>query len=128
MNTIIAKAGVDDDRMYEQAAEILKRGGLVAFPTETVYGLGGDALNPDASHRIYAAKGRPSDNPLIVHIAETSSVYELAETVSDDTKKLMEAFWPDHSPSYSTRKRSFRTRPLADLIRLPSGCHHIRLP
>ena len=47
MNTIIAKAGVDDDRMYEQAAEILKRGGLVAFPTETVYGLGGDALNPD---------------------------------------------------------------------------------
>ena len=48
MNTIIAKAGVDDDRMYEQAAEILKRGGLVAFPTETVYGLGGDALNPDA--------------------------------------------------------------------------------
>mgnify|MGYP000463663033 CR=1 FL=1 len=50
MNTIIAKAGVDDDRMYEQAAEILKRGGLVAFPTETVYGLGGDALNPDASH------------------------------------------------------------------------------
>ena len=94
MNTIIAKAGVDDDRMYEQAAEILKRGGLVAFPTETVYGLGGDALNPDASHRIYAAKGRPSDNPLIVHIAETSSVYELAETVSDDTKKLMEAFWP----------------------------------
>ena len=54
MNTIIAKAGVDDDRMYEQAAEILKRGGLVAFPTETVYGLGGDALNPDASHRIYA--------------------------------------------------------------------------
>ena len=52
MNTIIAKAGVDDDRMYEQAAEILKRGGLVAFPTETVYGLGGDALNPDASHRM----------------------------------------------------------------------------
>ena len=115
MNTIIAKAGVDDDRMYEQAAEILKRGGLVAFPTETVYGLGGDALNPDASHRIYAAKGRPSDNPLIVHIAETSSVYELAETVSDDTKHSGR----DHSPSYSTRKRSFRTRPLADLIRLP---------
>ena len=115
--------------MYEQAAEILKRGGLVAFPTETVYGLGGDALNPDASHRIYAAKGRPSDNPLIVHIAETSSVYELAETVSDDTKKLMEAFCAGtSSPSYSTRKRSFRTRPLADLIRLPSGCHRIRLP
>ena len=94
MNTIIAKAGVDDEHMYEQAAEILRSGGLVAFPTETVYGLGGDALNPDASHKIYSAKGRPSDNPLIVHIADTDSVYELAEYVSDDTKKLMEAFWP----------------------------------
>ena len=55
MNTIIAKAGVDDEHMYEQAAEILRSGGLVAFPTETVYGLGGDALNPDASHMIYSA-------------------------------------------------------------------------
>ena len=57
MNTIIAKAGVDDEHMYEQAAEILRSGGLVAFPTETVYGLGGDALNPDASHKIYSATG-----------------------------------------------------------------------
>ena len=63
MNTIIAKAGVDDDRMYEQAAEILKRGGLVAFPTETVYGLGGDALNPDASHRIGPAIGQSAHSP-----------------------------------------------------------------
>ena len=66
-----------DEKDIRIAAEIISSGGLVAFPTETVYGLGGDALNPDASHRIYAAKGRPSDNPLIVHIAETSSVYEL---------------------------------------------------
>ena len=94
MNTIFAKTGVDDDHMYEEASRILKAGGLVAFPTETVYGLGGDALNPDASHKIYAAKGRPSDNPLIVHIADTASVYELAKEVNDDTKKLMEAFWP----------------------------------
>ncbi len=94
MDTIFAKAGVDDDHMYEEASRILKNGGLVAFPTETVYGLGGDALNPDASHKIYAAKGRPSDNPLIVHIADTAGVYELAKEVNDDTKKLMEAFWP----------------------------------
>ena len=94
MDTIIVRAGVDDAKMYEKAAEILKAGGLVAFPTETVYGLGGDALNPEASHKIYSAKGRPSDNPLIVHIADTASIYELAENVSDDTKKLMEAFWP----------------------------------
>ncbi|MBO7335974.1 MAG: Sua5/YciO/YrdC/YwlC family protein, partial [Lachnospiraceae bacterium] len=55
---------------FEEAARILRSGGLVAFPTETVYGLGGNALDPSASQKIYAAKGRPSDNPLIVHIAE----------------------------------------------------------
>ncbi|MCR5104529.1 MAG: threonylcarbamoyl-AMP synthase [Eubacterium sp.] len=77
-----------------KAAEILKSGGLVAFPTETVYGLGGDALKPDASKHIYAAKGRPSDNPLIVHIADTESVYELAAAVPENAKALMQAFWP----------------------------------
>lgn len=116
MNTIIAKAGVDDEHMYEQAAEILRSGGLVAFPTETVYGLGGDALNPDASHKIYSAKGRPSDNPLIVHIADTDSVYELAEYVSDDTKKLMEAFWPGPLTIILIRKRSCRIPLQEDLI------------
>ena len=110
MNTIIAKAGVDDEHMYEQAAEILRSGGLVAFPTETVYGLGGDALNPDASHKIYSAKGRPSDNPLIVHIADTDSVYELAEYVSDDTKKLMEAFWPGPLTIILNKKAHLRQR------------------
>ena len=67
----------DDNRrpeVMERAGEILKKGGLVAFPTETVYGLGGDALNPEASARIYAAKGRPSDNPLIVHIADMEAL------------------------------------------------------
>ena len=54
----------------KEAGEIIRNGGLVAFPTETVYGLGGDALNPESSRKIYAAKGRPSDNPLIVHIAD----------------------------------------------------------
>ena len=61
-------------------AEILARGGLVAFPTETVYGLGGNALDADAAGKIYAAKGRPSDNPLIVHIARPSDADQYAET------------------------------------------------
>lgn len=70
METIYAVINGDDTdgEKIRQAGEILKAGGLVAFPTETVYGLGGDALNPDSSRKIYAAKGRPSDNPLIVHI------------------------------------------------------------
>ena len=77
-----------------EASEILKRGGLVAFPTETVYGLGGDALNPDAARKIYAAKGRPSDNPLIVHIADERQLDVLTDQVSETAKKLMKAFWP----------------------------------
>lgn len=78
----------------KQASYVLQNKGLVAFPTETVYGLGGDALEPDAAAKIYAAKGRPSDNPLIVHIADTKAVYELATDVPDKAKLLMEAFWP----------------------------------
>ena len=78
----------------ELAAKLLKQGGLVAFPTETVYGLGGDALDPSASMRIYAAKGRPSDNPLIVHIADKADVWKLAEEVPETAVMLMEAFWP----------------------------------
>ena len=78
----------------QRAAEIIKRGGLVAFPTETVYGLGGDALNAGASAKIYAAKGRPSDNPLIVHIADFEELYVLAAEVPEQALKLAEAFWP----------------------------------
>lgn len=77
-----------------EAAAALREGGLVAFPTETVYGLGANALDEEASAKIYGAKGRPSDNPLIVHIAEKNSVYELAEDVPEVAEKLMEAFWP----------------------------------
>lgn len=84
----------DSNEDIEIAAEILKSGGLVAFPTETVYGLGGDALMPEASKKIYAAKGRPSDNPLIVHIADIASVDDLVEEVPEKAKLLMEAFWP----------------------------------
>lgn len=94
MNTIYEVAGEQDEATFETAARILKSGGLVAFPTETVYGLGGDALSCEAAGKIYAAKGRPSDNPLIVHIARLDSVYDLACDISDDAIRLMEAFWP----------------------------------
>lgn len=76
------------------ACEILRAGGLVAFPTETVYGLGGDALRKEASRNIYSAKGRPSDNPLIVHIGDMESLYAVADMVSLKAEKLAEAFWP----------------------------------
>ena len=92
MNTITMSTA--EPGAISRAAEILRNGGLVAFPTETVYGLGADALDPEASSRIYAAKGRPSDNPLIVHIAEKRAVYALAESVPETAQLLMEAFWP----------------------------------
>lgn len=83
-----------DTRIIQRAGEILKAGGLVAFPTETVYGLGGDALNPESSRRIYAAKGRPSDNPLIVHICCMEDLDRIVKKVPWQAEKLAEAFWP----------------------------------
>ena len=83
-----------DETMIEEAGRIIRKGGLVAFPTETVYGLGGDALNPESSKKIYAAKGRPSDNPLIVHIADKRDLYRIVRQVPEKAEKLMEAFWP----------------------------------
>lgn len=77
-----------------EAGEIIRAGGLVAFPTETVYGLGGDALNPKSSRRIYEAKGRPSDNPLIVHICQLKDLEFLAEDIPESAWRLAEAFWP----------------------------------
>ncbi|MCR5283011.1 MAG: threonylcarbamoyl-AMP synthase [Lachnospiraceae bacterium] len=82
------------DAILKQAGEILQNGGLVAFPTETVYGLGGDAFNPASSKRIYAAKGRPSDNPLIVHICRLSDLEKTAVSIPKDAYRLAEAFWP----------------------------------
>lgn len=76
------------------AAETIRKGGLVAFPTETVYGLGADALNESAVRKIYLAKTRPFDNPTIVHVADKGDVYRLAKKVPELAKKLMDAFWP----------------------------------
>lgn len=83
-----------DSGALREAGEILKNGGLVAFPTETVYGLGGDGMNPDSSRKIYTAKGRPSDNPLIIHIADMDSLGKLVKSVPLKAKKLAEKFWP----------------------------------
>ena len=89
----IDKEQIDDEKLME-AAEILRAGGLVAFPTETVYGLGANALNEEAAKKIYAAKGRPSDNPLIAHISKPEELAPLVKEVPEAGKKLMEAYWP----------------------------------
>ena len=78
----------------DRAGRILREGGLVAFPTETVYGLGGNALDPEASMKIYAAKGRPSDNPLIVHIADMDHLYPIAAEVPEGAIRLADVWWP----------------------------------
>ena len=77
-----------------QAAKILRQGGLVAFPTETVYGLGANALDEEAARKIYAAKGRPSDNPLIAHISSMEELKPLVTEIPEMGRKLAEAFWP----------------------------------
>ncbi|HIX59519.1 MAG TPA: threonylcarbamoyl-AMP synthase [Candidatus Blautia gallistercoris] len=84
----------EDEKKIARAGEILKKGGLVAFPTETVYGLGGNALDSQASRKIYAAKGRPSDNPLIVHIAHVEDMKKIAAEVPESAKILARHFWP----------------------------------
>jgi L-threonylcarbamoyladenylate synthase len=96
MNTIVKKVNDNDISMdcLKEAAQILREDGLVAFPTETVYGLGGNALDSEASRKIYAAKGRPSDNPLIVHIAEIDSLAYLASEIPEKAYLLAEKFWP----------------------------------
>jgi len=76
------------------AANVIKKGGLVAFPTETVYGLGADALNPAAVKKIFEAKNRPPDNPIIVHVANKEDIYRLASEVPNSAEKLVSQFWP----------------------------------
>lgn len=95
MMTITAKINKKnpEPEIISQAAEIIKNGGRVAFPTETVYGLGADALNSEAVKKIYEAKGRPSDNPLILHVANINQVHELVE-VNETAEILMKKFWP----------------------------------
>ena len=96
MKTLILKINPrkPEPRLIEKAANLIRRGQLVAFPTETVYGLGANALNARAVKKIYAAKGRPSDNPMIVHIADKADLYKLSSAVPEKALKLAERFWP----------------------------------
>ena len=96
MNTELIRMDQEkiDSVAVQRAGEILRNGGLVGFPTETVYGLGGNGLNPSSAKAIYAAKGRPSDNPLILHIADRDELYSLVADIPEVADKLMDAFWP----------------------------------
>lgn len=101
MNTVtvkIERSGGDfsetEEEVLRSAGQILRAGGLVAFPTETVYGLGGDALNKESSAKIYAAKGRPSDNPLIVHICRLEDLEKIASEIPKELYRIADAFWP----------------------------------
>lgn len=96
MKTEIIKLdpGNIDVSRVDFAADVLKAGGLVAFPTETVYGIGANAINENAVKNIYKAKGRPSDNPLIVHVWNKEKVKELVSSIPDSASTLMNTFWP----------------------------------
>ena len=92
VNTILFTDNTKEN--IEKAAEIIRRGGLLGIPTETVYGLGANALNADACRRIYEAKGRPQDNPLIIHVPDASWLSRYCEKVPESAYRLAEAFWP----------------------------------
>ncbi len=83
-----------DERSIATAAAVIKNGGLVVFPTETVYGLGANALDEQAVKKIFLVKGRPQDNPLIIHISEIKQLYSLVSEIPDNAKKLIKRFWP----------------------------------
>ncbi len=91
---IFVDKNVDEEKKYTQAVEILHSGEIVAFPTETVYGLGADATNPEAVSKIFEAKGRPSDNPLIVHVDSKETALSYVQEVSPKALQCMDAFWP----------------------------------
>lgn len=96
MNTKLVKVDIEnpDMNILGEAAEILRNGGLVAFPTETVYGLGANGLDGQACKKIYEAKGRPSDNPLILTIGDISGLYPIVSRVTPNAEKIINAFWP----------------------------------
>ncbi len=82
------------EEILKQAASIIKSGGLVAFPTETVYGLGANGLDEEAVKKIYLAKERPQDNPLILHVSSKDDVIPLVDNISETAKLCMDKFWP----------------------------------
>jgi len=120
MRTQLLKA---DESSLQLAAELIQAGQVVGIPTETVYGLGADALNEQAVHRIFAAKERPADNPLIVHVADFSDLEPLCH-VNDMAKRLNDAFWPGPLTMILPKKNVVPTVVTAGLdsvaVRMPS--------
>lgn len=118
---------VDNVESYPQiaqAADLLIKNEVVAFPTETVYGLGGNAENSEAVGKIFAAKGRPSDNPLIIHIAEEQQLYDFVEDISDGARLLMKEFWPGPLTLIFKRKEG----KLSDLATAGLSTVAVRMP
>ncbi len=105
----------------EEAARIIRKGGLVAFPTETVYGLGADAMNERAVRRIFEVKGRPAKNPLIVHVSNKQQVYEIAQ-VNGIAEKLMETFFPGPLALVIDKKD------IPDIVTAGTGGVAVRMP
>ena len=125
LNTKIVKLDPEniDQNIIKEAANIINRGGIVVFPTETVYGIGADAFNEEAVDKIFEAKGRPQDNPLIVHISEIDELYDLAEEVPENAKKLAKKFWPGPLTMILYKKKV-----LSDKITAGLNTAAIRLP
>lgn len=118
----IAPGNIDAD-IIDQAAGTLRRGGLVAFPTETVYGLGADVLNADAVKKVFEVKGRPSDNPLIVHVAGTRQLDDVVDEIPENGKTLAETFWP--GPLTLVLKRTIL---VSDLVTAGLDTVAVRMP
>jgi L-threonylcarbamoyladenylate synthase len=112
-----------DPDCIKQAADLLREGGLVAFPTETVYGLGADVLNLTAVKRVFEVKGRPPDNPLIVHVAGTKQLDDIVDEIPDKGKMLGEAFWP--GPLTLVMKRTIL---VSDLVTAGLDTVAVRMP
>jgi L-threonylcarbamoyladenylate synthase len=112
-----------DTGVINQAADVLRQGGLVAFPTETVYGLGADVLNLDAIRKVFTVKGRPPDNPLIVHVAGTKMLDDVVDEIPDKGKLLGEAFWP--GPLTLVMKRTIL---ISDLVTAGLDTVAVRMP
>jgi L-threonylcarbamoyladenylate synthase len=109
--------------VIEEAAAALRRGGLVAFPTETVYGLGADVLNLEAVREVFRVKGRPADNPLIVHVSGTRQLDDIVDEIPDNGKRLGEAFWP--GPLTLVMKRTIL---VSDLVTAGLDTVAVRVP
>ena len=128
METKLVKA---DDIILEEAAALLKSGGIAAIPTETVYGLAANAYNTDAVRAVFAAKGRPQDNPLILHICSTEMLYDIAESVQPLALRLAESFWPGPLTMIFPRKTHVPAETCGGLdtaaVRMPANKFTLRL-